>query len=279
MKNKMFRNNRSVRLQILWLFLASAISIAYLGCDKLLPAKFKAQNYNPAVVDERAGALMTSDTINDAQGNTSYYQYIPGPPVVTRHPANWIMVQARTLGSFAGPTDTTDNQIIMSKFNVLADSLPSLLSDTLTLVRYPGDTASAANNTVNVCYALLKAVQAEDIYIYLSLDYYYDGTVSNLTDYISIDLLREDTSLVARSTALPSASTYASTLTILTTSGAPKVVPVLAARYAFHLEAGTYIVRFTLSNPVEISNPQKLPPKNTGYLAISNQFKVVILPQ
>jgi len=274
----MFHNYQNKRSYILWVFLASALSVAYLGCDKLVPAKFKAQNYNASNVDQRAGALMTADTINDAQGNTIYYQYIPGPPVVNPIPVSWTLIHAWTLNSFNDSSSLTDNQVINTKFSMLTDSLPSLIADTLILVRYPGDTAKAANDTVSVCYAMLQAAQTEDIYLYTSLEY-YAGTASNVADYVSVDLLREDTSLVSSSTSISSASTYASTETLLGSSNAQEVVPVLAARYAFHLDAGTYIVRFTLSNPVEISNPQTVPKKGSGVPAISNEFKIVILPQ
>jgi len=274
----MFHNYRNKPFYALWLFLACAVSIAYLGCDKLVPTKFKAQNYNAPSVDQRAGILMTADTINDAQGNTTYYQYVPGPPV-THDSVRWTLVFARTLGSFSTSSNATDNQIINTMFTTLTDSLPSLASDTLIMVRYPGDTAKAANDTISVCYATLKTSQPEDIYLYTSLEYYYVNAVSNVADYVSVDFIKEDTSLVSSSTAIPSASTYASTETILGASNNQEVVPVLAARFAFHLDAGAYMVRFTLSNPAEISNPQKLPPKNTVFPAISNEFKVVILPQ
>lgn len=280
----MFHNYQNTRSYIVGLFLASTLSLACLGCDKLLPAKFKAQNYNAADVDLRAGNLMTKDTINDANGNTIYYQYIPGPPV-THNRVAWSFIHARILNSFSDSSSTTDNQIIHSKFNMLTDSLPSLAADTLVLVRYPGDTVkniitqTYPGDTISVCYAVLKCAQPEDIYLYTGLEYYYASGVSNVADYVSVDLLKQDTSLVSSSTVIPSASTYASTETILVASNATEVVPVLAARYAFHLDSGAYIVRFTLSNPLEISNPQAVPKKGSGAPAISDEFKVVILPQ
>ncbi len=279
MEKKMLHNHWSTPSYVAGLLLASVLSLAFLGCDKLVPAKFKAENYSAADIDLKAGSLMTKDTINDAQGNTVYYQYIPGPPVVSPRPVGWCLIPARILKSFADLNATTDNQIIHSKFNILTDSLAPLLADTLMLVRYPGDTARPANDTVSVCYASFKCAQAEDIYLYTGLEYYSASGVSNAADYVSVDLLKEDTSLVSSSTAVPSGSTYASTETILVASSATQVVPVLASRYTFHLDAGTYIVRFTLSSPAEISNPQTVPKKGSGYPAISNEFKVVILPQ
>ncbi len=279
----MFHNYQNTRSYVVGLFLASTLSLACLGCDKLLPAKFKAQNFNAADVDLRAGTLMTKDTINDAQGNTIFYQYIPGPPV-THYTVKWDFIGARILKSFSDSTDTTDSQIIHSKFSMLTDSLPSLASDMLVLVRYPGDTVKNSSgaypgDTISVCYAVLRCAQPEDIYLYTGLEYYYASGVSNVADYVSVDLLKADTSLVTSSTAVPATSTYASTETILVASNATEVVPALAARYAFHLDSGAYIVRFTLSNPLEISNPQAVPKKGSGAPAISDEFKVVILPQ
>lgn len=281
----MFHNYHNTRSYVVGFFLASVLSLAWLGCDKLLPAKFKAQNYNAADVDLRAGTLMAKDTINDGQGNTIYYQYIPGPPV-THYTVKWDFIRARILNSFSDSADTTDNQIIHAKFSMLTDSLSSIPADTLVLVRYPGDTVKSIvtqtylGDTISVCYAVLKCAQPEDIYLYTGLEYYYASGVTNVADYVSVDLLKQDTSLVSSSTVVPSASTYASTETILVASNATEVVPVLAARYAFHLDSGAYIVRFTLSNPLEISNPQAVPKKGPGAPpAISAEFKVVILPQ
>ncbi|MGD0591662.1 MAG: hypothetical protein ABSA44_12835 [Bacteroidota bacterium] len=242
----------------------------------MLPTDFKAKNFTPSDIDLKAGNLLTSDTLNDVQGFTASYQYVPldgsGQPISLSNstpptpvsfrslPVTWSIVHSQSLG------DTIDNQIILSGFDSLAAVLPELHQDSLIAVNYSG----------KVSYAVLKSAQAKDIYFYTSLLYYYNATnaTSNINDYVSIDLVKRDTSVVSPSSTISTESAYNSSERILSGNNKIEIVPVISARYTIHLDQGSvYLVRFTLTNPSQISNPTPASPSNS----IANQFKVVIL--
>ena len=262
------------------IFLLVSISLsAMIGCDSVLPAKFKEKNISAQDIDLRAGGLLASDTVNTAQGITVGYQYGPvldsagvtkldsvGDPIYRVLPVTWSTVTSRALASFTTLSPGTDNQIINANFGLLTDSLPSLNSDSLISISY--------SETQTVTYAVLKATRAEDIYIYTSLYYYLAAATSNTNDYVSVDLVNKDTSVVSTSSSMPQESTYGSTETILSSQNTT-VVSVIRARYTFHVDQGVvYLVRFTLSNPKEISDQQT---PASGLPTIADKFKVVIL--
>jgi hypothetical protein len=242
---------------------------AGIGCDSLLPDEFKAKNFNPADVDTLAGNLLTRDTINNAQGNTISYQYYPITTTRFRIlPVTWAYANSNVLTSFATPSDTTDNQIIHSKFNTLVDSLVSLPSDSLILVKYP------ANQGIS--YAVLKVSSSENIHIYTSLQYYWMAAASNVNEYVTVDLIKSDTTLVSASRVISPEDANCSLENILN-NGVSTTLRVINARYTVHLDQGVYLVRFTLSNPVTIGNPLTQPASAFKLPSIARQFKVVIL--
>lgn len=261
-------NYQKTFASFLKLFLAGVMLFAGLGCNSMTPDEYKAKNFNASDIDVLAGNLLTRDTINDTQGNTISYQYYP--VTTTRFitlPITWAYANSDTL---TGNT-TTDNQIIYSKFDSVTHVLESLPSDSLILVKYP------ASNSIS--YAVLRASSSKDIHIYTSLQYYGISatiTTTNINEYITIDIIKSDTTFVSTSTVIPSEVAYCSSEKIIN-NGASKTIPVINARYTAHLDQGVYLIRFTLSNPVTISNPLKQPASAFKLPSIARQFKVVIL--
>jgi hypothetical protein len=207
------------------LLLVGTLLFAGFGCDSVLPDEFKSKDYTIAPLDSRASALLMDSTKK--------------------------VIQSKSLASFADSATRathTENQIILSKFNTMLDSLQQLVQDTLMWVKYP------ANQ--NVTYALLTISpgQSKNIYIYTSL-FYYSG---NINEYITVQLVKSDTTVVVPTDDMPAETITGSFGTI-------------RGRYKVQLDQeGVYLVRFTLSSPSAISNPQKAP-------KIDNQFKVTIL--
>jgi hypothetical protein len=292
----MYPHYQNSYVPYIFLFLVGAIFLACIGCNSSLPTDFKAKNFTPLDIDAKAGNLLTSDTLNDAQGFTDSYQYVPidasglpislsssNPPTTVNYrslPVTWSMVRSQTLRSFTTLTDTTDNQIISSynslsnryMFDSLTNVLPELHQDSLIFITYPTNT--------NVSYAVLKSAQAKDVYLYTSLLYYYKAatTTSNFNDYVSVELVKRDTSIVSPSATISTESAYNSSERILSAANKITIVPVISARYTIHLDQGSvYLVRFTLTNPSQISNPLKPPAAKFALPSIANQFKVVIL--
>jgi hypothetical protein len=278
----MYPHYQNSYIHYIFLFLVSALFFACLGCDSLLPTDFKAKNFTASAIDSKAGNLLTSDTLNDTQGFTVSYQYVPldgsGQPINLANstpptavtfrylPVTWSIVQSQTLRSFATSTDTTDNRIIRSQFNSLTSILPELHQDSLIVINYSD----------KVSYAVLKSAQAKDVYLYTSLLYYYNAAngTTNINDYVTVDLVKSDTSVVSPSSMISTESAYNSSERILSANNKIIIVPVISAGYTIHLDQGSvYLVRFTLTNPSQISNPTPASPTNS----IANQFKVVIL--
>ena len=278
----MYSHYQNSYIRYIFLFLVSALFFACLGCDNLLPTDFKAKNFTASDIDSKAGNLLTSDTLNDTQGFTASYQYVPldgsGQPINLANstppaavtfrylPVAWSIVRSQTLTSFATSTDTTDNRIIRSQFNLLTSILPELHQDSLIVINYSD----------KVSYAVLKSAQVKDVYLYTSLLYYYNAAngTSNINDYVTVDLVKSDTSVVSPSSLISAESAYNSSERILSVNNTVKIVPAISARYTIHLDQGSvYLVRFTLTNPSQISNPTPASPINS----IANQFKVVIL--
>jgi hypothetical protein len=272
----MYHTYKKTYVSLFIVTLMSTLLFSGIGCDSVLPDEFQEKTFTAAEIDIRAGNLLAQDTLNDSQGLTYSYQIGPldssGTPIhpgggsaVTYNnlPVTWSVISSQTLAGYATGTDTADNQIIHSKFNSLAGSLPSLHQDSLIIVNYPAGQ--------NISYAVLNisSGQAKDVYIYTSLLYYHNSSNNgtNINDYVSVDLVKSDTSIVSSSSAMPSESAFCSYEKILYSS-APRVVSVIRARYKVHLDqGGVYVVRFTLSSPT-ISNPLS---------GIANQFKIAIL--
>jgi hypothetical protein len=271
----MYHTYNKAYVSFLILFLVSTLLFSGIGCDSVMPDEFKDKNFNAADIDIRAGNLLVGDTLNDSQGLTYSYQSGPldssGTPIHpgggsavtyrTKLPITWSIITSQTLARFATATDTIDNQIIYSKFDNVTNALPLLHTDSLIIVNYP------ANQSVSYAVLNISSGQSKDVYVYTSLLYYSTGSVTNINDYVSVDLIKRDTSLVSSSSAMPTESAFCSYEKIMYSS-APRIVSTIRARYKVHLDQGSvYLVRFTLSS-ITISNPLS---------RIANQFKVAIL--
>jgi len=262
----MDHNYQKMHAFFLSLFFAGVLLFIGIGCDSLTPNEFKAKSFNAPQVDISAGNLMGQDTINDANGNTISYQYYPITTTRFRvdTPVTWTYANSDTLTG----SRTTDNQIIYSKFDSVANTLESLPSDSLILLRYPADKS--------ISYAVLRSGSSKDIHIYTGLQYYWTSSASNINEYITIDIIKSDTTLVSASTLIPPEVAYCSLEKILV-NGASTTIPMINARYTAHLDQGVYLIRFTLSNPAAISNPLRQPASTFRLPSIANQLKVVIL--
>jgi hypothetical protein len=289
----MHQHIRYIYGSLLKLFLAAALLFVGIGCDSLLPEKFKEKDFNAADIDARASDWLTRDTLNDPQGVTVAYEYASVARDTFRVvPVCWTTINSRSLASFADSAtraNSTDNQIISSTFDVLVDSLEPLLLDTMILVHYP-DNLPGYPADQRATYALLRVDQAKDICLYTSLFFYWDDQ-TNLTDvneYVTIDIVKRDTSLVSVSSALSPEGTSTSIQTILVNQ-ALQYVRTINGRFKAHLDIGDYLVRFKLSNPTSINNPQLQPRRQAVFLPppsgepvtsaqpIGYKFKVIIL--
>jgi hypothetical protein len=209
------------------------LMIAALACDSLVPSEFEDQKYTAPDIDSRACTRLSRNLI-DSTGQVI-------------DPSASYLVTSRALESLvdsATRATSTDNQIILARFNVLADSLrPTLLRDTLTLVQYPADEA--------VTYAVLdvSSGQSKDIYIYTSLHY----NETNFGEYVAIELVRSDTSLVSSSDDMHP-ETVSSCTQSVSVAGGVRVIPTIRARYKIHVEEGVYLVRFVISRPEAVGS-------------------------
>jgi hypothetical protein len=235
------------------MLLVSMLLVATNGCDSILPEDFKNKEYTIAEIDQRACNLLSADTVNNAQGVTIGYKSSSGHPVQSRLLASLVDSATRA--------NNRDNQIIFSSFNLLADSLALLVSDSLMLITHPS--ASQKDTT----YAVMKILpgQSQNIYLYTSLRYYdtvdnVGNHSTNINDYVSVELVRVDTTTVNYSEDMHGETISGGTQIILM-SQQKHVVPIIRARYKIQLDQSIYIVRLIISSPATI-----------------RPFKIVILP-
>lgn len=213
---------------LLKLFLISTLLVGAVGCDSLLPSEFKEKQYTAPDIDTRACNRLSRNLI-DSTGQVI-------------DPAACYLVNSRALASLVDSTTratSTDNQIILSKFSALVDSLkPPLVRDTLTLIQYPADQ--------RVTYAVLNVSSGEskDVYIYTSLHY----NQNNIGENVAVQLVRSDTAVVSYSDDMR-AEIVSGCTQLVSVAGTARIVPTIRARYRIHLEEGVYLVRFIISRP------------------------------
>jgi hypothetical protein len=204
------------------------------GCDSLTPEDFKAKNYTPPSIDVRASDIL-SRTVIDSLGRT-----IGAACYVVTTRAMWIRSQPRkSLVDSTTRANNTDNQIILSKYDALIDSLSPtpVLRDTITGVQI--------DTTNNTAYARFNVVAGEpnNIYIYTSFRF----NEANVDHYVTVQLVRSDTSLVSYDDIMTQEASYARTVAV-TTAGGDKVVSTIRSRSKFLVDTGNYLVRFTMSD-------------------------------
>jgi hypothetical protein len=232
--NYKYQNNSKVIL--LKLFLVSLLVLGFFGCDNVLSEKFKDKEYTIAAIDNVAANWLAKDTLNDSDGITIRYKSRCGDSLKVRTLKS--LVDTTTWGNYDRGS-LTENQVYYQKFNEIADSLQpqTLIRDTLIIIN-PDDQ--------KVTYARLdiSGGQGKDIYLYTSLRY----NSSNVSEYVSIELIKNDTASVSYSTVM-SGETVSGSTQIISISQSKRIVPIIGARYQYHLEDGIYLVRFTTSNP------------------------------
>jgi hypothetical protein len=203
------RKNYASFLEFLLIVIIVMIGI---GCDSILPEDFQKKDFTIAEIDGRACTIL-SDTVGTAIAPKALESF----------------VDSATLAN------STENQVILSNFPVITAGVPQLVQESLMIVDPAG---------MKTTYAVLTVTQAKDLYIYTSLFY----TAENVNEYVTIQLLKSDTSAVAVSNDMTGETVSGGTQTIIVQSQ-ERIVPIIRSRDMVHVEAGTYLVRLAMSNP------------------------------
>jgi hypothetical protein len=225
----MYFKCRKKYTMVLKSLLLGAVVFMIAGCDSLLPDKFNEQEYTASAIDQRA-CFWLADTLPRT-------------------------IQTKILNTLNTPGDTswaslTDNQIIFANFDYLIDTLQqqNLVQDTLIRIQYP------ANEKVS--YAVLSVEAGEtskDLYLYTSLEY----VEGNINEYITVQLVKSDTTLISSSTNMEYETVSCCSDTLLI-ANQPEIVPIIRSRFLFQLdESSVYLVRFIVSRP-EVVGPFKI---------------------
>jgi hypothetical protein len=218
---------------ILWISVLSAVLLSGISCDSILPDEFDdSKKYNPSQSDVQACTILSTSTVDSLGNLTTFFQPF----------------QIRSLTDIvdtASVSGLTENQIILSRFNQMADSVSSLSLDAPLLVTYP----TTLNDEQRFAYAKITSQQSRDVSIYVSLVY----TSSNIDEFIGIQLIRSDTSVVSFSEDMVG-ETISECSQVINT----RIVSTIRARYKLHLDQNVvYLVRFFINNPATIG-PFKL---------------------
>ena len=230
--------NHRLTIGILNLFLISICTLVVNGCDSLVPEDFKEKNYSPPAIDVKASDILSRAVI-DSLGRT-----IDTQCYVVKTRTMYIRLQPlKSLVDSTTRANNTDNQIILSKYNAILDSLSGspLVRDSIMGVQI--------DTTNNTAYARFNVVAGErnDIYIYTSFRF----SEANVDDYVTVQLVRSDTSLVGYNNIMTPEASYARYVAV-TTSGGQKVVSIIRSRSSFHVDVGNYLVRFSMSDAAAI---------------------------
>jgi len=278
------------------------------GCDSLIPEEYASKEYPAAEVDRSAGDIMTPITATHGRiiiiSNSSFTVTKIGPDStltitdyakpVTSYPdkiykdsifyiqlgsfdtsvtvyeksflnasnvlfsyylAPISAVSTQLLNRYVDRTTSdsllkTDNQIVNSKFALLADSLRALKYDTLMYLSYP--------DSQKISYAKISSAQSKDVYVYTSL--FFNET--NVSQFIDMEFVKSDTSLALLS--VDASSETATSLIVYRPGG----LVGKRTRYKVHLEAGTYVVRLIMSDPLLLRG------SDSG--ALQSKFKMFI---
>jgi len=198
----------------------------------MLPSEYKAQEYSPSSAEMAVYPYLAQNHL-DSLGNII-------------DSANSHIARMRSLSGLVDSTtraNNTDNQLIVSQFSQLADSLDALVCDSLLVISNPEDT--------KIGYSTFRvtAGQSKELYIYISL--HLSGgsstTSNNINEYVVAELVRSDSSVVSSTKEMEDVLISGASQTILVSSNSI-IVPLINARYRVHVEEGLYYVRFTLSN-------------------------------
>jgi hypothetical protein len=218
----MSQQRRKKYTSFLEFLLIVIVVVIGIGCDSILPEDFKKKDYTIAEIDGRACTILLSDTTGKGIASLALASL------------DTTIVDSATLAN------STENQIILAKFSLLIDTLPQLVQESLIVVDSTGQKNSYAVLTI-------PQGQAKDLYIYTSLFY----TAENVNEYVTIRLLKSDTSEVAFSNDMAGEVVSGGTQTIMVESQ-ERIVPIIRSRDKVHVEAGVYLVRLTMSNPQTI---------------------------
>jgi hypothetical protein len=203
---------------LLGLGVLSLILLLVISCDSILPEKFTEKEYDASATDDRA-CFWFADSFSLTITTTILHSLMD---------TNWV--------------DSSENEIIFWNYDYLIDTLQTktLRRDTLITINNPNDADQ------KVSYAVLGVAEGEsrDVSLYTSLEY----TESNINDYIKVEVVKRDTTLLNASTEMAGETTSCCTDTLLIAERI-RIVPVIRARYQFHLDEDVYLVRFIVSRP------------------------------
>jgi hypothetical protein len=226
----MSQQRRKKYTYFLQLLLVVFIVLSGIRCDSILPEDFKTKEYTIAGIDNQACTMLLDTTGTNIYART--------------------LASLKTIVDSAALANGSENQVILQKFSALVDSLPQLVEGSLMITYYATDQKNS--------YAVLKVLsgQAKDLYIYTSLFY----NANNVNEYITVRLLKSDTTEVSYSNDMPGETVSGGTQTIIVASD-ERIVPTIRSRDIVHVDEGVYIVRFTMSDPSTIG-----------------KFKIALLP-
>ncbi|MCX7984207.1 MAG: hypothetical protein N3A63_04830 [Bacteroidetes bacterium] len=213
-----------------------------IGCDMIIPEEFKEKIYSSPAEEQYICSLFmkpitTTASPRQVSDSTVY------------------LVSGRALSSFAfipqQELDTmTDNKLLKKYYTQIVDSLPNIPKNSLVFFEYAKRPADAPKTI----YAKLVVPTQATYTIYVSLEFYFTSTTSNLGENVLPEVLRSDTSSIPLKDVITNEQLSACSQTV-TGAGTTTRVLTIKGRYEATLDQGTYVVRFTLTKPEEMVNP------------------------
>jgi len=235
--------------------LALVAAALLVGCKEFLPEDLQEEEFAVSTLDERACEYLTrplilSDTTYNDQGE-----------VVSVTFDTLYMAITSTYNDLAAELDSliivgADTNVfrIGAIFDSLSNQLDTLVMDTTLSVSYP-----AGEDTSYTFYyhPTPQGGVTDDVFFFVSWRFVIAPALDNTDDFVAIDLIRRDGTLVSEKAEPwpPEAVAGCSELVTIVPSG-EEIIPKVRTRVVFELDEAPYLVRFAISetNPGEIGS-------------------------
>lgn len=212
MKNNLLKH--VLKISIIFLLMFSA-------CAEQFSSEFKDnKKYSISDQDKKACLMLSSqlmDVDTTVMDTTRYYQPVQAGYTDTTVAAAWV--------------NATDSAI-SADFDIM-------LSDTTVLV----DNALLAADS----YAIFEKSAGSSLQTYFYLS--WDLTLENLSTYITLRIYRKDGTMLKLLSNALDLSSVAGCAEAVDLGNKEEVYPKIRARLEYELEAGQYLVQFTVSKP------------------------------
>lgn len=230
----------SINITLIVMIATSVFFVTH-ACKSILPDEFDEKTFELSEFDQQACELL-SQALYDSNG------------AVIADFVNVNLSSFKNLVDSATLAQNTHNQIIMDNFDQLLTNLePIEIQELLILKR--DLSVLPKDDVADTCYSKLNITSGNNgnLVFYTSWNFgEYDSskgfTEKNHQDFISFDIIKNDTSYIAMESGRPLESISECVQEFQLSTGGTEITSVIKGRHIYNLDAGDYIVRSIISS-------------------------------